>query len=924
VPTAISDPEQLEILDPVDHLGDDEGVTTAASDVTVVGRAVELDRLAGWLEAGAGSPIAAISGPGGIGKSVLLRTALARAEDEGWAVLSATAVEGETGLAHVTLADLLRAVPPEQFVQLAPECREVLEVIGTPADTSIDERSVVNAFASLLSAWRGRVLLAVDDVQWLDDQSATAILYAARRASGDAVRFVFTRREEEPQPIDPSLRDRTMVMRLGPLRAQETRALVRGRIGSLDRETMGAVVGGAAGNPLFAIELAALLSEPGARMRVPTTIVDLLRERLGRLTVESRRALLAVALSPGARTSEVVAVVGIDPVDQALAAGVLERRGEVLRPSHPLLGTAVLDDSEPDQQRDLNRRLADAITDDLRHWLHAARSIAIPDSAIAEQISEAGARAGAMGRRRTAAELAEHALRLTPAGSDDRDRRLIGLAEACSNAGNADRALDLLDDIPRLSSPELRARGWLLRTDLAPVSLSELESYVDQAATEMGDDPALRALVLVERCAFAGRGWLTGLAAAESGALEALALAGDDHVVRRRVLFDLAWVRADRCRPVDDLLAAERALPSAATPPIVYSVHRVSLIARMWRGDLETAQAGFEELLVEAEERGESESVMVTLIQLAEIAVRAGRWDDADRYTDQIGNSQPFQDVDPGVLRLRALAAVGRGDVDTARELAERSVELSRTAQVLWQEFEAQRALAQAALLSGDAETAHRILEPMWDHLQDGGFVEPGAFPFAVDLAEALVTVGGDEAVARAKRIATALRAVVDHRWAEAAAHAIEGHVALASREDEVAVSAFESAAAMFGEIGFRLDQARSLRHAGVVARRRRKLRDAKRLLTEAVAVFDEIGSRAWAEQARSELARVGGRPSSGSALTETERRVAILVAQGNRNRDVAKALFVTESTVEATLSRIYAKLGVRSRTELSARMRRL
>jgi DNA-binding CsgD family transcriptional regulator len=111
---------------------------------------------------------------------------------------------------------------------------------------------------------------------------------------------------------------------------------------------------------------------------------------------------------------------------------------------------------------------------------------------------------------------------------------------------------------------------------------------------------------------------------------------------------------------------------------------------------------------------------------------------------------------------------------------------------------------------------------------------------------------------------------------------------------------------------------ARTLLAEGVIERRRKQKRAARESLERAAAVFDDLGAKLWADKARAELARVSGRRPGGHELTETERRVAALVAEGLANKEVAAALFVTVHTVEAHLSRIYRKLGIRSRRELA------
>jgi DNA-binding CsgD family transcriptional regulator len=117
-------------------------------------------------------------------------------------------------------------------------------------------------------------------------------------------------------------------------------------------------------------------------------------------------------------------------------------------------------------------------------------------------------------------------------------------------------------------------------------------------------------------------------------------------------------------------------------------------------------------------------------------------------------------------------------------------------------------------------------------------------------------------------------------------------------------------------------ERARTLLALGMVRRRGKQKRAAREALEQAAAVFDRLGARLWAARTTAELARIGGRASSVGALTPTERRVAELVADGHTNREVADRLFLSTKTVAAHLTSVYAKLGVRSRTELAHRLR--
>jgi DNA-binding CsgD family transcriptional regulator len=115
----------------------------------------------------------------------------------------------------------------------------------------------------------------------------------------------------------------------------------------------------------------------------------------------------------------------------------------------------------------------------------------------------------------------------------------------------------------------------------------------------------------------------------------------------------------------------------------------------------------------------------------------------------------------------------------------------------------------------------------------------------------------------------------------------------------------------------------RTLLAQGTIERRAKHRGAAREALSGALELFDELGAPLWAEKAAAELARIPGRPPAAGELSETERRVADLVASGRSNKEVAAKLFVTVRTVEGNLTRIYAKLGVRSRTELAARLGR-
>jgi DNA-binding NarL/FixJ family response regulator len=134
----------------------------------------------------------------------------------------------------------------------------------------------------------------------------------------------------------------------------------------------------------------------------------------------------------------------------------------------------------------------------------------------------------------------------------------------------------------------------------------------------------------------------------------------------------------------------------------------------------------------------------------------------------------------------------------------------------------------------------------------------------------------------------------------------------------EDALAAYAKALEWHARVEVPLDRGRTLLALGAAQRRAKRRREARETLEEALAVFERIGAALWAERARSELRRISGRAPTIGALTPAEERVAELVAEGKTNREVASALFLSERTVEGHLSRVFTKLGVRSRTELA------
>jgi DNA-binding CsgD family transcriptional regulator len=198
---------------------------------------------------------------------------------------------------------------------------------------------------------------------------------------------------------------------------------------------------------------------------------------------------------------------------------------------------------------------------------------------------------------------------------------------------------------------------------------------------------------------------------------------------------------------------------------------------------------------------------------------------------------------------------------------------------------------------------------------------EPSMLMLLLDEVEALAGTG-DPATA-----AEVLREFEDRcqgngsAWIAPLVARARGLVQAAEGDVDGARTTLEEAVAAENDVPLPLERARTRLGLGRILRRTQRRSAAQAMLTEALAQFEGLGAPVWAERAREELARIGGRAPSSDDLTPTERRIAELVAEGLTNREVAAALFVTPKTVESALTRVYRKLGVRSRTKLAKRL---
>jgi DNA-binding CsgD family transcriptional regulator len=457
----------------------------------------------------------------------------------------------------------------------------------------------------------------------------------------------------------------------------------------------------------------------------------------------------------------------------------------------------------------------------------------------------------------------------------------------------------------------------------ALVLLAELESerrsipLLEEALREAASRPALQSVI---HCRLAWTSPRPGF----DHARRALELADevDDDQLRgraRAMQAILSWFAGEGEAP-EDLPVRVRDFPSAAGGELLVreaTLAVVNTLAPVPKRD--EARVLLEREYEEWRERDEPRSSRA-LWGLAWIEFWAGRWalgaDYAARARDisvQYGLEMP-QDHLPS-----AVIAVHRGQLDLAREHAERGLDLAHE-QFRGHPVQLMAVLGLVARWSGDQSESEKWFEQADGRASELGWGEPSVRWWTADYAEMLLEDGRIYDAVRILDVWEADAMRVAREWVLAQATRCRGLVAAAEGDVDRAGSLLGLAVARHQEVGDPFGMARASLARGIVSRRARQKRGAREAIQAALDGFEQLGAATWVETARSELGRIGGRRRE-EGLTAAERRVAALVAEGRTNREVAAALFVTERTVASHLSHVYAKLGVRSRTELARRL---
>lgn len=902
----------------------------------IVGRDDELASLRAFVQQAERAPAAMVlPGEAGIGKSTLWLSAVDHARGQGLKVLVSRPTQAERDLGHAGLSDLLEGVVDDVLPALSAPRRRALEVAllrEEVAGDPVDHRTLAVAVRDALQLLsdRGPIVIAVDDVQWLDPSSSQALTFALRRLGTSPVSVLLARRmglgeRDRQSDLERALSDRVRHIAVGPLSAGALHRLLRDQLGApFPRQTLLRIHEHSGGNPFVALEIARVLPadiDPLQPLPVPEKVEELVRARLAALPAPTQEAL-ALAAAVGSPTEALLERAGVaaDDINVAIAARIIERENGALRFTHPLL-SSILYAALGEERRSVHARIAEIVQEPVQRARHIAQSIDTPNQDVARLLDDAASVATARGALEVTAELAEQALRLTPLDQgDERRRRALAASRAHLAAGEWTRARTIATDL--LANTEdgpLRAECLLLLSEFEHDDLAV--PVLDEALRCAVSNPRLTALIHI-RLGWAQR-FRNGFAAALEATRVALALADRlrNNALRFEALVNLHVLGSmvgDPATP--DYVARARRIAAASG-----DVHQARVANLLHSGmfidsdDTDAQRVRLEHAYREWRERDELFSTEV-LTDLSWLELSGGHWGLAAEYAARAREISAQYGVEKNQEYIPvAWIAVHRGELQVALDESDRGLKLCEE-QIGFHPPLLKAVPGLVALARGDATTAAALLGEADHQAQALGWDAPGARPWTADYVEALLQCDRIDEAARVVDAWEASAQRLGRNPALAAGTRCRGLIAAARGAVDEAISLLGQAVAQHEAAGDQFGRARALLALGIVLRRARQKRAAREAIGGALAGFEKLGATIWFEKAREELGSIGGRtPNDG--LTAAERRVATLVAEGRTNHEVAAVLFLAERTVASHLTHVYAKLGVRSRTELARKV---
>jgi DNA-binding NarL/FixJ family response regulator len=916
------------------------------------GRETELDAVERLLAATQRSDIPnaalVLEGAPGIGKSAIWREAVSRARQRGIRTLSSRPAEAEASLSYSGLADLVGSAYGDVRDELPPPQQHALDValLRTLSERRTDPRTTATALVSLLHAHtaRGPVILAIDDVQWLDRASARALEFAVRRLP-PRVNLLVTQRadssDEPPLGLAEELAHGSLErMLVGPLSVAALHHVIRARLGAVpSRPLLLRIASSSEGNPFYALEIARALPGDGVGLSgdvplpLPERLHELVAARVATLSERTRDGLLAVAML--SRVSATALAATFDSpremeaaLAEAIDADVIVRDESGVRFTHPLLASAVYASASPTQRHDRRRRLAEVVSDPEERARHAAHAATGPDEATALDVERAAELALQRGAQDAAADLYQAAARLTSSErAGDAVRRLLGASTATLAAGDpagaraiADTALDRATDAKDVAEALLLLGqiAWVETPGRQPIE------YLERALESAEDDRRLQGRIhaLLAEYSLIDHERVVAHADAAVELLEER----EDPALLAKALLNKAFFTAQLGRGArHDLVERAFLLEERAGPDV--ERNRVGLI---WLTNMDETEAARARHRLEDQwygDRGEEGWRAERLAHLALANFYAGACDVAEYAIEESCTAieQMGQPAGPWGMTfyIRSFIDLHQGRVERARPTLLAMREALERAQ---HRFFAAIVLSGIGLLevvSGDADAAARAFRQMGVHLDAIGAADPIGIRTDPEEIEALLVLGERDKAQAVLEHLEWRHATIPRAWTALAVPRARALVLAAQGDGPAGLAALDALDLDAAE-RVPLEYARTLLVKGRVHRRLKQRRAAADVLGDALERFVGLGAGTWERQARAELARTGRRRPEPGELTPSELRVAELAATGLRNREIAEAAFMSPKTVEANLARVYRKLGIKSRAELGAHMGRM
>jgi tetratricopeptide (TPR) repeat protein len=880
----------------------------------IVGRDAERAVVARFIAAAGAAPaVLTVDGEVGIGKTELWRHALQVSEAAGALTLRAAPGEQEAGLTFASLTDLLATVDHARIEALPDPQRSAIDAAtlrGTGGADPPDARAIATGLATLLTDLAGEqpVIVAIDDVQWLDAPSLDALRFALRRVSG-RIGVLACRRASSVGPelgdLAPSAEFREHI-HLEGLTLGAMYVLIRERLGiALPRLRLTRLWEAAQGNPLLGLELARAASDApetalAGDLTLPDRLHRLLTARLDALPEPGLATCLAVACG-GRVTLAQLHDLGLDgSLSVAEDAGVLTVRGDRVAFTHPLLASVTLGRASVSQRRATHARLATVVGDGEARARHLALADPAPRADTADALEQAARAAVQRGSISAAIELGRLAVERTPLPeSDDMWRRRVALATNLYAAGESSATYEVLADRDRLCPPgALRADAELLMAEVAFHGSGAVEATAcANAALAHATDPVRRARALltldvVDRATYAPNRIPDALACLASldepdGPTLAWARIAELYMVQ------LAGRPVDPSA-VDAIVALERQGRVWRSSDNAASNRPVLLL---WIDEPVAALEALDELVWRAEEEGNEGSIPYVLGHRAGCLFALGRFREAAETASRHlahaeATGQSGQHSQGRYLLANAAAYIG--DVDDAHCEATALLDEQEAAGDDWMVGRLAGLLGVLEMARGNPSVARVQFDRWHAAARAGGEHGPAVRRFYVDYVEALIASGDRQAAGELVEWLVAAARRARRRAPEAAG--LHGRALLAAEDGDLrAALGHLDAVLAFDDVALNdFERGRALLLRGTIHRRLKEKARARAALDEARALFEALGVQRFVARADAELGRLGGRVADRFALTPTERGIAELAAQGLTTREVAERMFIS------------------------------